>query len=247
MTWILLTEAQQQVIDEIERQTDPAAALVAGAFIETQLTKLIDLRFSPYPDAAVRDRVFGKRIGALNTFSNKIDMGLMLQLYPKAFFRMLEHIEKISNKFADNEKSIDFTDQFIAVRSKQLEDAIFLDDYLVMATTGLLAAWSKVPLPPKSKLARLVEQQKKLLGFAEQQKVPDEDGGVKWQIEVGETPRDRFLNGVRFVLAYFAQIKPILVRLQVTIHAPPYTPGRSPVAADSDWLFGAPDASVHPR
>lgn len=246
MTWILLTEAQLQVIDEIERQTDPAAALVAGAFIETQLTKLIDLRFCPNPDAAVRHRVFGKRIGALNTFSNKIDMGLMLQLYPKAFFRMLEHIEKISNKFADKEKSIDFTDQFIAVRSKQLEDAI-LGDYLVMATAGLLAAWSKVPLPPKSKLARLVEQQRKLLGFTEQQKEAYDDGGVKWQIKVGETPRDRFLNGVRFVLAYFAQIKPVLVRLQVTIHAPPYTPGRSPVATDSDWLLGAPDPSVCPR
>ncbi len=193
---------------------------MAGAFIETHLSELIALRLAPHPDAAVRDRVFGKSIGALNTFSNKIDMGLMLQLYPKAFFAMLENIQRIRNKFAHNEKPIDFTDQFIAVRSKQLEDAI-LGGHLVSATTGYLAAWSKLPLPPKPILARLIEQQR------QQQNGPCEDGDGNCQIGAGRTPRDRFLNGVKFALAYFAQIKPILVRLQVEIHGPlPYTHAR---------------------
>ena len=41
MTWVVLDTAQQAIVNEIEKQTDRGAGLVAAAFLETRLRSVI--------------------------------------------------------------------------------------------------------------------------------------------------------------------------------------------------------------
>jgi hypothetical protein len=109
MTWVIHDITEQAVIEEIERQTDRGAALVASAFIENRLRIAIEMRLDPKARQSPLFRVNG----ALSSFSAKIDMGHALHLYPKTVRDLLNEIRDIRNKFAHRQEPLKFDTEIV--------------------------------------------------------------------------------------------------------------------------------------
>jgi hypothetical protein len=122
MTWPTLDSADQLIIDEIERQTHRGAALVASAFIEAKLKRTISRRLDPTPDVELEGRAFSHN-GPLNTFSQKILMGYMLQIYPSRIWNLLDGIRDLRNDFAHSTEILDFETPTIRDRCDNLYNA----------------------------------------------------------------------------------------------------------------------------
>jgi hypothetical protein len=75
MTWITLSDADKPILEEIEKQTDRAAALIATSYLEDRLVEAIKAR--TVRDQNVEKDMF-RNSGPLGSFSAKIDLGFML-------------------------------------------------------------------------------------------------------------------------------------------------------------------------
>jgi hypothetical protein len=188
MTWVILDSSQQAIVDEIERQTDRGAALVASAFLETRLTQLIAMRLHQSPDDDISSRVF-KHDGALSSFSRKINMGYMLQLYPRTIWTMLDKVRDIRNDFAHSDAPLDFNNRSIADRSSNIEAVVFSYG---AESINHWASWLSLLIPSNPKLEDILSLNKLI----------QEEGGRGHMIGAGKTGRDQFLNGIKFLLAY---------------------------------------------
>ena len=144
------------------------------------------------------------RDGALSTFSRKIDMGYMLQLYPVSILEMLSIVRDIRNDFAHCAEPIDFNLTSIKDRSENVEKIVFSSEQdLLDHSTALL----DLIRPPNPTWVEALEFYKWL---------SDEAGGPV-TIKPASLPRERFMNGVKFLLMYFARIEPVFSRLQMDL------------------------------
>ena len=140
----------------------------------------------------------------LSTFSRKIDIGYMFQLYPFSILEMLNIVRDIRNDFAHCAEPIDFNLTSMKDRSENLEKMVFYSDKeFVEHSTALLDLIR--PLNPT--WIEAMEFYKWLT---------DETGGPV-TIKPASLPRERFTNGVKFLLTYFARIEPVFSRLQMDL------------------------------
>jgi hypothetical protein len=131
MTWITLSDADKPILEEIEKQTDRAAALIATSYLEDRLVEAIKAR--TVRDQNVEKDMF-RNSGPLGSFSAKIDLGFMLGLYDGVVRKMLHTVRDIRNEFAHVAQPRDFNSQRIADLCKNI--SISLDLRMKNKTTG---------------------------------------------------------------------------------------------------------------
>lgn len=117
MMWMVPDPTYKSVIDEIERQTDRGAALIATALLEQTLVDLIRSKIIYEKDTF--HKLF-KPSGPIGDFSAKIDLGRLLGLYDSDTSNLLHTIREIRNTFAHAVKPIDFRSRDIRKRCEQL-------------------------------------------------------------------------------------------------------------------------------
>jgi hypothetical protein len=107
MAWILKDNDDRAIISEIAAQSDRGAIVIAGSFLERRLETAIKLCLIPDIGVDLNGKIF-KGSGPLATFSAKIDIGFLLQLYPPEMLRLLHGIRDLRNDAAHEVTSISF-------------------------------------------------------------------------------------------------------------------------------------------
>ena len=122
MTWITASDDDKPILEEIEKQTDRASALIATSYLEDRLLSAIKARI--VRDDKLEQKMF-RGSGPLTAFSAKIDLAFMLGIYGGEVQKMLHTIREIRNEFAHQPQPRDFNSQ----RIKDLCDNISFSAY----------------------------------------------------------------------------------------------------------------------
>lgn len=113
MTWGTLGDSKYDALgEEINKQRDRGAAIIAFAVLEDHLVALIKSKL--IRDSTIEKKVF-RGYGPLGSFSARIDIGFLLGLYDKDLHRELHCIRKIRNEFAHDLSPLTF-------KSKKIRD-----------------------------------------------------------------------------------------------------------------------------
>jgi hypothetical protein len=107
---------------ELSRETDRGAALFAAAHLDERLEML--LRAFLIDDESVTAPLFSGN-GVPATFSARIDMAYLTGLIPPSTRRELHLIRRIRNEFAHSPRSVQFANEAIASRCRELTRAPF--------------------------------------------------------------------------------------------------------------------------
>ena len=107
MTW-LASNLNKEIIQEIEAQTDRAAALIAAAYLEERLRAALDARTCRYANV---ENEFYRSSGPLGSFSARIDLALLLGIIEPQVHKFLHTIKDIRNAFAHQAEPRDFDTQ----------------------------------------------------------------------------------------------------------------------------------------
>jgi hypothetical protein len=99
----------QAIVDEIGKQTDRGAAIIAAAAIDDVLERLIIARFVELSSNR-KDALFGPSNGPLSGLSSKIELGFALGLFNEERRQSLHLIRKVRNAFAHKMDPISFED-----------------------------------------------------------------------------------------------------------------------------------------
>lgn len=102
----------------LQSESDRATALMAAAFLEDYLSKLISCFMVKDPSAS--KELFSHN-GPLGTFSAKIDMAYMLALISPTVRKDLHLLRKIRNEFAHTAKPLEFAEHRIKSRCEELK------------------------------------------------------------------------------------------------------------------------------
>lgn len=131
MAWVTRGPEDRIILEEIIKQTDRGAALIAAAYLEERLLLAIKARLNE--NETVEKELFGPS-RPLGSFSAKIDVGLLLGIYSDQSHQMLHTIRKIRNDFAHKSVPQDFGSE----RIKALCDNLTLTADIKMEekTTG---------------------------------------------------------------------------------------------------------------
>jgi hypothetical protein len=122
--WVHLDDKlDEQITNEIDRQEDRSAAIIAGSFLENRLVMATQAQFK-HRNKSVENALF-KGVGPMATFSSKIDFGFLLGLYEDHLRQSLHVIRQIRNAFAHTMTPITFdapqikvlTDKFLSAES----------------------------------------------------------------------------------------------------------------------------------
>jgi hypothetical protein len=106
MSWIVREgDADPNTVREIEEQTDRAAAIIAGSYLEDFLAAAVRSKLTQ--DEKVLNQFF-KGMGPLATFSAKIDMAYLLHLVDEEDRKRLHQIRRIRNEFAHDLSPLKF-------------------------------------------------------------------------------------------------------------------------------------------
>ncbi|MET4451226.1 hypothetical protein [Bradyrhizobium sp. RT3b] len=109
MTWFVSHPTKyRHAMNEIPKQRDRGAAIIATSILEEHLLEAIQSRLERH--AQVEGKVFSG-YGPLASFSARIDMGLLLGLYPETGHKRLHLIRRIRNNFAHSMQPITFKSQ----------------------------------------------------------------------------------------------------------------------------------------
>jgi hypothetical protein len=103
-------EKDRTIFDEIHRMDDRAAAIIACGYLDRSLEHAV--RSKLRDDRRLLNKFFGG-MGPLATFSAKIDMGFLLDLYDEDYLSCLHSIRKIRNLFSHDPTPVDFSDSEI--------------------------------------------------------------------------------------------------------------------------------------
>src|SRR5215204_223784 len=95
--WTTRTDKDRLTIEEIERQDDRGAAILAGAYLEDRLTMAIKERL--IADTKAQDALFGG-MGPFATFHAKTELAYLMEIVDVRTRRQLSVIRKIRNLFA---------------------------------------------------------------------------------------------------------------------------------------------------
>ena len=93
------TQEDKETTEEIERQEDRAAAIIAAAYFENRLMLAIQERLED--DAKVINSFF-QNMGPLASFSAKIDLAYLMRIITADIREKLHTIRRIRNEFAHN-------------------------------------------------------------------------------------------------------------------------------------------------
>ena len=109
MTWLLPVPSQRAIVDELEQQTDRGAAIIGAAFVESLLRQSLEsrLRLQTSLERRTAKGLFGT-MGPLSSFSAKIDLGVLLGLYPEGVRGDLHRLRDVRNQFAHEHEPRDF-------------------------------------------------------------------------------------------------------------------------------------------
>jgi hypothetical protein len=108
MVWLI---DDQNVVRELEHESDRAAALMAVAHLEHRLAETLKVAFEDLPK--IRDRVF-KGYGPLASLAAKIDVAALIGIFPQYLHRGLTTVREIRNDFAHSPNIVSFESQKIA-------------------------------------------------------------------------------------------------------------------------------------
>jgi len=104
MAWVFATKEEAEInrfreaISEIEASnSDRAAVIVASAFLEDHLTRVLQARM--HENEKISREMF-RASGPLGNFGTKIDLGFMIGVYGEKVRRELQIVKEIRNEFA---------------------------------------------------------------------------------------------------------------------------------------------------
>lgn len=107
-----------EIRSELEKESDRGCALVAAAYLENQLTELLEGFFITQSKKA-SSALFGFN-GPVGTFSSKIKICFSLGLIPKEIHNGLDVLRKIRNEFAHLHEPLSFDTESMAQRALEL-------------------------------------------------------------------------------------------------------------------------------
>jgi DNA-binding MltR family transcriptional regulator len=111
MAWMTNSDDDRPILEEIEKQTDRAAALIAVAYLEERLLAAIKSRL--VNDGKTHDKIF-RGSGPVSAFSAKIDLAFLLGIYDAKVQKMFHTVREIRNEFAHEPQPRDFKSQRIS-------------------------------------------------------------------------------------------------------------------------------------
>jgi hypothetical protein len=194
MGWLTLGELDGRVfydvIDEIKTGSPRATAIVAGAFVEDHLTRVIRWRLVQKPvskDKNPADDMF-RPGGPVGDFSNKIDLAYVLACITKEAWKELDTIRRIRNAFAHKMEISDFDAAGIADRCANLK---LWEEIKIKLRPADNTKSGKIILT----IGRSVEEGEQLLPTFDMLSMED----IK-------TPRDRYVAACQFYIAAFSII-----------------------------------------
>jgi hypothetical protein len=204
MPWPLLKPDHAPIIFEINDQSDRAAAIVAASFLEDRLAALLKVSMRDDPKV-IRD-MFGGH-GPLGTFSAKIDLGFLINLYDERQHRVLHRIRTVRNKFAHGLELVTFGTRQIVDLCNNFEAPFSPDPQLDIAESERLKsenfdAWME-----------------------------------KWILHAlsgPDTPRERYLIAVRMAYLNFELLVEQRNRKKKAAQAPPSPDMPAPAPSSSD-------------
>jgi hypothetical protein len=124
LKWPGKADSDKAIVEEIEKQTDRATALIATAYLEERLVMAIKARLNHHEE--IENRLF-KGAGPLASFSSKIDLGFLLGLYDPGEYQHLHIIREIRNEFAHKPEPRDFNFQRIFDLCKNINVQVNID------------------------------------------------------------------------------------------------------------------------
>ena len=110
MTWLTLEKSYAETLNEIKKQRDRGAAIIAASVLEDHLLAAIQSRL--HRNDTIESKIF-KGYGPLASFSAKIDLGFLLGLYSSTSHKQIHRIREIRNEFAHNLAPLSFNSQRI--------------------------------------------------------------------------------------------------------------------------------------
>jgi hypothetical protein len=113
-----LNDHIQEMLHELEHQSDRGVALVAAAMVQVQLKLIMRCRIVDFKDS--ENILFDKEGAPLSTFSDCIKVARAFGVIGPVIYLHLETIRKIRNQFAHSPRSIDFTNDLIAAEIRNL-------------------------------------------------------------------------------------------------------------------------------
>lgn len=105
-----VSDDDKPILDEIAKQTDRGAALIAVAYLEERLVSAIKARMNRHEE--IEGRLF-RGAGPLASLSSKIDLGFLIGIYDLRVHKMLHWAREIRNEFAHQPEPRDFNSQRI--------------------------------------------------------------------------------------------------------------------------------------
>lgn len=106
--------------DQLEHDSDRAAGVVAGTFVEQRLTELLRSRWPKTPLATKLDEKLTHSSSPLGSFSVKIDVAHLFGLITETARNELQQMKEIRNRFAHRLDISSFTHQEISSRCSNL-------------------------------------------------------------------------------------------------------------------------------
>lgn len=109
MTWFVAHKDRfKHAINELPKQRDRGAAIIATAILEEHLLLAIQSRIERHEHT---EKKMFTNDGPLSSFSTRIDFGVLIGLYDEFVQRRLHLIRKIRNNFAHNMEPTSFKSQ----------------------------------------------------------------------------------------------------------------------------------------
>jgi len=115
--WELATDDEKSIIDDLNKDSDRAVAIIAGSMIEARLETSILCRTRREP--IIEDRLF-QPSGPLGSFATKIDLAYLFGLISEPGYRDLVILKDIRNSFAHKLSVKDFSTASIKDKTMNL-------------------------------------------------------------------------------------------------------------------------------
>lgn len=103
--WVLDSDDDIEIVEELNRMPDRAAAIIASGFLERVLEDTVRLHFNK--DKTTQEKFF-RGLGPLSSFSAKIDLAYLMNFYDKRWHKCLHSIRKVRNEFSHTPKPLTF-------------------------------------------------------------------------------------------------------------------------------------------
>jgi hypothetical protein len=162
MTWFVShPDKYRHALKEIPKQRDRGAAIIATAILEEHLLEAIQSRLERH--AHTEKKMFNND-GALCTFSARIDLGVLIGLYPELFQRKLHLIRRIRNNFAHSMQPVSFKSQaadcrkLLPARGSHRGINKLLASYIGRANTPFSFTMFRSSTNPRTQFIRAIQQ-----------------------------------------------------------------------------------------